>query len=118
MHRYRRSTKQDGTQREHVLVPTVSDADRPRFEPRRHLGGSRLPRLLQASSVALAVVCTAVGPGPTAAYAASPGEAVARLNAQREANGIPGGIVERGDWSRACALHNNYLRTNSLLRTR
>ncbi|MEA2137811.1 MAG: hypothetical protein QOG56_961 [Solirubrobacteraceae bacterium] len=41
--------------------------------------------------------------------------AVAALNAQREANGIPGGIVHVPEWSGWCALHNAYQRTNRTL---
>lgn len=46
------------------------------------------------------------------ARAATAGEAVARLSAQRQANGIPAGIVESPDWSGACALHNRYEKAN------
>ena len=46
------------------------------------------------------------------ASAGTPAEAIARLNSQRAANGIPAGIVERPDWSSACARHNDYSRQN------
>jgi len=39
-------------------------------------------------------------------------EAIAGLNAQRAANGIPAGIVEEPEWSRQCELHMNYLKVN------
>jgi hypothetical protein len=48
------------------------------------------------------------------AVAATAGEAIARLNAQRAENGIPAGIVERPDWSYKCARHNDYQRQNGL----
>jgi hypothetical protein len=39
-------------------------------------------------------------------------QAVAALNAQRAASGIPAGIVHVPEWSRWCALHNAYQRAN------
>ena len=39
-------------------------------------------------------------------------QAVAALNAQREAHGIPAGITHNPEWSSWCALHNNYQRQN------
>jgi hypothetical protein len=47
-----------------------------------------------------------------AAQAATAQEAIAQLNAQREANGIPGGITENADWSQGCVNHLEYLRRN------
>jgi hypothetical protein len=35
-------------------------------------------------------------------------EIVHLLNLQREANGIPGGLLERPEWSTGCAKHNYY----------
>jgi hypothetical protein len=40
--------------------------------------------------------------------------AIAALNAQRAANGIPGDLVERTDWTAACAAHNRYMDINHL----
>jgi hypothetical protein len=45
---------------------------------------------------------------PAGAAAISGPEIVQRLSQQREANGIPGGLVERPDWSADCAKHNYY----------
>jgi len=45
---------------------------------------------------------------PAGAGAISGAEIVQRLSRQRESNGIPGGLVERPDWSAACAKHNYY----------
>jgi hypothetical protein len=45
---------------------------------------------------------------PAGAAAISGPEIVQRLSQQREANGIPGGLVERSDWSADCAKHNYY----------
>jgi hypothetical protein len=45
---------------------------------------------------------------PAGAAAISGPEIVQRLSQQREANGIPGGLVERADWSADCAKHNYY----------
>lgn len=38
----------------------------------------------------------------------SSAEIIQRLSQQREANGIPGGLSERPDWSADCAKHNYY----------
>lgn len=46
------------------------------------------------------------------AQAVSAAQAVANLNAQRAANGIPAGISENPSWSAACALHNKYEQLN------
>jgi hypothetical protein len=56
--------------------------------------------------VVLAVVCAMLV--PAGAMAISSAEIVQRLSQQREANGIPGGLVERPDWSADCAKHNYY----------
>jgi hypothetical protein len=45
---------------------------------------------------------------PTGAAAISGGEIVQRLSQQRQANGIPAGLIERPEWSAACAKHNSY----------
>lgn len=45
---------------------------------------------------------------PAGASAISGPEIVQRLSQQREANGIPGGLVEQPDWSADCARHNYY----------
>lgn len=47
------------------------------------------------------------------AHAVTGPDAVAQLNAQRAANGIPGDLVEVPDWTNACALHNEWMRLNS-----
>jgi hypothetical protein len=59
-----------------------------------------------ASLVVLAVVCAMLSPAGAAAIGGA--EIVQRLSQQREANGIPGGLVERPDWSAGCAKHNYY----------
>lgn len=38
--------------------------------------------------------------------------AIAALNAQRAANGLPAGIVENASWSADCAAHTDYLKLN------
>lgn len=43
---------------------------------------------------------------------ASPSQVIGALNALREQNGIPGGIVENAEWSQGCALHNRYQALN------
>lgn len=59
-----------------------------------------------ASLVVLAVACALFNPAGAAAISSA--EIVQRLNQQREANGIPGGVIERADWSADCAKHNYY----------
>jgi hypothetical protein len=58
------------------------------------------------------VVLAALGVVATSARAATPAQAIANLNAQRAANGIPAGITENPSSSAACAAHNNYEREN------
>jgi hypothetical protein len=54
----------------------------------------------------VAILCALLIPSGAAAITGL--EIVQRLSSQREANGIPGGLVERPDWSAACAKHNYY----------
>ena len=61
--------------------------------------------------IALLVACSTVCPVGVAS-AATGADAVARLNEQRAAHGIPTGIVHNAEWSRWCALHNEYQRLN------
>jgi hypothetical protein len=50
---------------------------------------------------------------PSAACAATTAtEQIAALNAQREANGIPGGIVEQPEWTEGCRKHMAYIAAN------
>jgi hypothetical protein len=49
---------------------------------------------------------------PASANLTTPAQAVAWLNAQREANGIPGGITDNPEWDLACAHHVNWLKLN------
>ena len=62
----------------------------------------------RAGWAALAVLALAAG----ARHGAGPGttaqEAVAALNVQRAANGIPAGLVERPDYSLGCRMHMAY----------
>jgi hypothetical protein len=41
-------------------------------------------------------------------------QAIAFLNQQRAANGIPAGIVENADWTEGCRLHMAFLQMNNL----
>jgi hypothetical protein len=52
-----------------------------------------------------AVVFACAAPSAAAAASFNGAAAVAALNAQRAANGIPAGLVERTDWSKACRAH-------------
>ena len=49
------------------------------------------------------------------ADAITAGGAIAALNAQRTANGIPGTVSENATWSSSCADHNTYMAANRLL---
>ena len=61
------------------------------------------------------VCCAGLLAAPSPAPAATAQRAIAELNAQRAANGIPAGIaVERG-WSRECAAHDRYMALNHVL---
>jgi hypothetical protein len=51
----------------------------------------------------IAVVAACAAPSAAAGASLSGAAAVATLNAQRAANGIPAGLVERPAWSKACA---------------
>ena len=67
-----------------------------------------LTRALAVTLVALAAaLCLAPG-----AHALSGEQAVAALNAQRAASGIPAAIAHVPAWSNWCALHNAYQRAN------
>lgn len=80
--------------------------------PRRQGGAARC-KLLATLLIALLTAATSLA--PASASAATPGEAIARLDQQRTANGIPAAITERLDWSSACARHNEYQRSNDIL---
>nr|MBA3746659.1 hypothetical protein [Solirubrobacterales bacterium] len=49
---------------------------------------------------------------PALAHAGTASEQITALNAQREAHGIPAGIVERPDWSEGCRRHMEYIAAN------
>jgi hypothetical protein len=70
-----------------------------------------MTRALLASILAAALCCIV----PAAADAATPATAIAALNAQRAANGIPGTVVENSAWSLKCAAHDRYMATNRIL---
>jgi hypothetical protein len=62
----------------------------------------------------LTLAVTACLAWPSGAHALTGGAAVAALNAQRAANGIPGDLVERTDWTAACKAHNRYMQLNNV----
>jgi hypothetical protein len=68
--------------------------------------GGRLRRCVGIVAV-LAALFASAGV-PTASAEVSSAEIVHLLSAQREANGIPGGLLERSEWSADCAKHNYY----------
>jgi len=49
-----------------------------------------------------------------AAFAATPGQIVARLNQQRVANGIPGGLTLNPEWTTGCRHHVRYEELNGI----
>jgi hypothetical protein len=68
------------------------------------MGGKRAAA--GASLVVLAVSFAMLLPAGAAAISGA--EIVQRLSRQREANGIPAGLIERPEWSADCAKHNYY----------
>ena len=65
-----------------------------------------------AAALGTALAFAAAAPAVADVTAA---EAIAALNAQREANGIPGGIVENPSWSAGCDRHVTYMQRNDVL---
>ena len=59
-----------------------------------------------------AAVLAAAALAPMSASAATSAQAIANLNAQRAANGIPAQITENPSASAGCAAHDNYERMN------
>lgn len=79
-------------------------------------------RVRPAAAVAVLVAGLTLGVGVTppvtgtaSAAVVSAADSIAALNAERVANGLPGGIIENPEWSRACALHNAYMRLNGVM---
>lgn len=60
----------------------------------------------------VAFALTALLGGPATAAATSTAAQIAALNAQREANGIPAGIVEVPAWTEGCRHHMAYIAAN------
>jgi hypothetical protein len=71
--------------------------------------------LARGVGAAIAAIGVSAG-GPTSvAMAATAQVAVADLNAQRTANGLPAGITENPTWSSWCAAHDLYMADNNIL---
>jgi hypothetical protein len=68
--------------------------------------------LVRAVAAVAATTATLAFAAAETANAVSPQVAIAKLNAQRAANGIPAGILEVPEWDAACAAHNRYQRLN------
>ena len=85
---------------------------RPSIRRSRRPGRHRPTLVLTA---VLGALVSAAAAGAPAAHALTGEQAVAALNAQRAASGIPADIVHNPEWSRWCALHNNYQRINRTL---
>ena len=66
------------------------------------------------AATALVIAAAAAGPVSGAA-AATAQRAIALLNAQRAASGLPAGIVENPTWSSDCAAHDRYMAINHAL---
>ena len=64
------------------------------------------PPLLAAASVAACLLT------PASASATTAADAIAHLNAQRAAHGLPADVVENPRWSEGCRLHNVYRAAN------
>ena len=71
-----------------------------------------MPRARRAAPLLCAALTLGAFSLPAAARGADAAGAIAALNAQRAANGIPAGIVENPDWSAKCVAHANYLVAN------
>jgi hypothetical protein len=69
---------------------------------------TRVAPLVVLLAVASLIVCA-----PASANLTTPAQAVAWLNAQREANGIPGGITDDPEWNVACEHHVTWLKDNT-----
>jgi hypothetical protein len=67
------------------------------------------------ATIAGCVVALLSLPAPAPAPAATARRAIAELNAQRAANGIPAGIAVKPGWSRDCAAHDRYMALNHVL---
>lgn len=72
------------------------------------LRGTTLASIALTLAVASLVVCV-----PASANLTTSAQAVAWLNAQREANGIPGGITDDPEWNVACQHHVTWLKDNA-----
>jgi hypothetical protein len=68
----------------------------------------RVSRFLSAVLIAGGAL-TAI---PGTAWGVTGQQAIVFLNAQRVANGLPGGIVEDPEWSEGCRLHVHYTKLN------
>jgi hypothetical protein len=66
-----------------------------------------------ARHLTLAVIAACLA-WPSGAQALSGPAAIAALNAQRAANGIPADLVERREWTAACRAHNHYMQLNNV----
>ncbi len=67
-------------------------------------------------TVAILPCCAAIfAASVISAHAAPARKAIAELNWQRAANGIPAGITQDRTWSRDCAEHDKYMALNHLL---
>ena len=66
------------------------------------------PRLLAAALAAAAVAGSGQALAQAPATGETPQEAIAALNAQREANGIPADLIEDADYSLGCRMHLAY----------
>ena len=73
-----------------------------------------LVRLLTVLAL-LSALSVSVAAGGERVHVSGGGAIVAKLNAQRRANGIPGDLVENPQWSNACMLHNRYEALNNEL---
>lgn len=91
---------------------------RVRLAARGSVALSDRPRLLSrscAASLLLVLLCATGAPAASGAREPTAAEAIALLNQQRAANGLPAGVVEDPALSAGCALHMNYIRLNGEL---
>src|SRR4051794_40865380 len=67
-----------------------------------------------AGGLLIGLVCAGFVAAPSLARDATGPEATAMLSAQREAHGIPGGLVEVPEWSEGCRKHMLWVEQNGL----
>jgi hypothetical protein len=69
----------------------------------------------RAALATAGLVAGCIAASAPAAAAMTAGRTISILEQQRADNGLPAGLAQRVDWSRACARHNRYMAMNHVL---